>query len=69
MLPTKDEAKKFMMRFEESNRKVAKKYFGREQLFNVDYSKYPDDNECYKLNAEDMIEIAAKLWVEQQNNS
>ncbi len=41
-LPAKKEVKAFDERYFEKNRKIARKYFNREQLFVVNYDKYPE---------------------------
>ncbi len=40
LLPSRQQALEFTERFAESNTRVARRWFGRDQLFNDDYSRY-----------------------------
>lgn len=41
-LPGRDEARAFYARFEETNAEVARRWFGRERLFEESFDEYPD---------------------------
>lgn len=42
LLPTRSEAEAFQAHFHESNARLARRFFGREALFDDDFSEYPE---------------------------
>lgn len=56
MLPSRRQALEFTQRFQESNSQCARRWFGRDQLFNDDYSRYGD-----QPTAADQTEVARIL--------
>lgn len=57
----KTEVEELLNSIDDSNRMAAKKYFGREEIFEQDLSKY-DDKETPDPTFEDAVRIAAVLW-------
>jgi hypothetical protein len=58
--PTRQEAEAFYKYFEESNNRVARRWFKREKLFSEDFSMYPEnpiswDHQLVKFLVEDFI--------------
>jgi len=51
-LPGKKEVKAFDERYFEKNRKIARKYLNREQLFVVNYDKYPEKATSFSLKTD-----------------
>ena len=42
-LPSRQDVERFMRYYEESNARCARKWFGREQLFPLDFGRYPEE--------------------------
>ncbi len=47
--PLRQEAETFYKQFEESNNRVARRWFGREKLFSEDFSMYPESRPVDKI--------------------
>ena len=60
-LPLRDEAEAFCAKFAESNKRVAKKWFGREALFANDFSSYPVRGEVQEPSFGQGVEVAAAV--------
>jgi len=61
--PTASEARDFFDLFEDSNNAVARHWFGREQLFEADFSQYPET--IPTVSADKVAEILAGFMVQE----
>lgn len=67
LLPAKEDAMAFFEVFKESNEKLRQKWFPeREELFNVNFDKFPEDPFDKPLELERAFEIFADLWRAKQ---
>ena len=57
-LPPRGEVLEFMRYYDDSNRRCAQRWFGRESLFDGDYAEYPDDG--YSGDADRIAELIRK---------
>jgi hypothetical protein len=60
-LPLREEAEAFCAKFAESNARVAQKWFGRETLFPMDFSSYPERSDVTEPSFGDGVEVAATV--------
>ncbi|MDO6460987.1 hypothetical protein Q4485_09790 [Granulosicoccaceae sp. 1_MG-2023] len=60
-LPLKQDAMAFCGKFSESNQRVARKWFGRENLFSQDFSAYPEEGQVIEPGFEDGVEVASRV--------
>ena len=61
--PASAEAREFYERFSETNSVVAQRWFGRELLFDADFSEYPTEPES--VCAEKVLDLLADFMLEQ----
>lgn len=61
-LPSKQDALRFYAQFEESNKKVAKRYFNKRTLFDQDFNKYPEKEKC-RMGEDEICELIDALKV------
>ena len=67
LMPTREEAVNFFKIFSSSNEQVRKKWFhNRKELFEVDFSKYPEKPYCVK-DYTFAFKIFAELWSMKKN--
>ena len=67
ILPTEAAAREFYGRFAESNEAVRATWFpNRDELFSVDFSKYPAEEPNHELSQEDAFQIFGELWSAKQ---
>ena len=68
-MPTRDQAQCFFRIFSKSNNECKKKWFPeRKELFEVDFSKYPEQAQQYPKIDYSAFKIFAELWSKKQRN-
>lgn len=67
-LPSRSDALAFFRTFDDSNAKLAQEYFNRSQLFNSDFSAYPDQPEEPALDNQALEDIFSTLRTFVDNN-
>lgn len=60
-LPLRSEAETFCAMYEESNRRVAQKWFGRDDLFMLNFDKYPEAKVEDEYSFEDGVTLSAEV--------
>ncbi len=62
-MPRRCDAEEFYALFLGSNNRVAQKWFGRDRLFDVSFSDYPEAEPEIEYDFDDAVNIAAYLWL------